>query len=28
MDTPAIKSHRKSDNRNFLVELKQFARDN
>jgi hypothetical protein len=28
MDTPAIKSHRKSDNRNFLVELEQFARDN
>ena len=28
MDTPAIKSHRKSDNRDFLVELKQFIRDN
>ena len=27
-DTPAIKSHRKSDNRDFLVELKQFIRDN
>jgi hypothetical protein len=28
MDTPAIKSHRKRDNRDFLVELKQFTRDN
>lgn len=28
MDTPAINSHRKSDNRDFLVELKQFIRDN
>jgi hypothetical protein len=27
-DTPAINSHRKSDNRDFLVELKQFIRDN
>lgn len=27
-DTPAIKSHRKSDNRDFLGELKQFTRDN
>jgi hypothetical protein len=28
MDTPAIKSHRKSDNRDFLAELKHFTRDN
>lgn len=28
MDTPAIKSQRKSDNRDFLVELKQFTCDN
>ena len=27
-DTPATKSHRKSDNRDFLVELKQFIRGN
>jgi hypothetical protein len=28
VNTPAIRSHRKSDNRDFLVELKQFSRDN
>jgi schlafen family protein len=28
MDTPATKSHRKSDNRDFLIDLKQFIRDN
>lgn len=28
MDTPAIKSHRKSDSRDFLMKLKQFTRDN
>jgi hypothetical protein len=27
MDTPAINSHRKSDNRDFLGELKQYTRD-
>jgi len=27
-DTPAIKSHRKSDNLDFLMKLKQFTRDN
>ncbi len=27
-ETPAIKSHRKSDNRDFLTVLKQFTRDN
>jgi hypothetical protein len=27
MDTPAIKNHRKSDNLDFLVELKQFTHD-
>ena len=28
MDTPAIKSHRKSNSLDFLVELEQFTRDN